>query len=174
MQNCLTPPADKSRGPVFADRIGKGHIVAGFDQEVAGTANDIVPEVGIEVGEDVGDLDEALKNFSSVAALGSKGPHYHFAAGGMAHAEMVRGNYEAAHQWALQSHANSAAFNPALWMLIAVNAHFGRPDMARRYLADLKRIAPGVSLASIANGQVHQHPERFMPILAGMKQTGLT
>jgi DNA-binding winged helix-turn-helix (wHTH) protein/TolB-like protein/Tfp pilus assembly protein PilF len=121
-----------------------------------------------------GDLDVALKNFGAIVALGSKGQHYFCAAGGIAHAEMARGNYEAAHQWALRSHAACEAFAPALWMLIAANAHLGRLETARRYLVDLKRIVPRASLAGIANGQVHQYPERFMPILAGMKQAGLT
>jgi DNA-binding winged helix-turn-helix (wHTH) protein len=121
-----------------------------------------------------GDLEVALKNLGAVAALGPKSQHYYCAASGTANAEMALGNYEAAHQWALRSHSACSAFTPALWMLTAANAHLGRLDAARRYLADLKRIVPTISLAGIANGQVHQHPERFMPILAGMKQAGLT
>ena len=121
-----------------------------------------------------GDLDVALKNFGTIAALGPKSQHYPSAAGATAHAEMARGNYETANQWALRSHAACDTFTPALWMLIAANAHLGRLETARRYLAELKRIVPTISLAGIANGQVHQHPERFMPVLAGMKQAGLT
>jgi DNA-binding winged helix-turn-helix (wHTH) protein/tetratricopeptide (TPR) repeat protein len=121
-----------------------------------------------------GDLDVAMKNLGAVAALGPKSQHYCCAASGAANAEMARGNYETANLWALRSHAACGAFTPALWMLIAANAHLGRLDRARRYLADLRRIVPTVSLAGIANGQIHQHPERFMPILAGMKQAGLT
>jgi DNA-binding winged helix-turn-helix (wHTH) protein/tetratricopeptide (TPR) repeat protein len=159
-------------------------IEVGHDYDLGMAANHAATEAGLDhdwrtvviacASLHSGDLKLALKNFGAITALGSKGPHYHSAAAGIAHAEMARGNYEAAHQWALRSHAVCAAYNPALYMLISANTHLGRLETARRYLADLKRIVPGVSLAGIANGQVHQHPERFMPILAGMKQAGLT
>ncbi len=121
-----------------------------------------------------GDLDVAMKDLGAVVALGPKSQHYYCAANGTAHAEIVLGNYEAANQWALRSLSACGAFTPALWMLIAANAHLGRLDTARRHLADLRRIVPAISLAGIARGQVHQHPERFLPVLAGMKQAGLT
>jgi DNA-binding winged helix-turn-helix (wHTH) protein/tetratricopeptide (TPR) repeat protein len=121
-----------------------------------------------------GDLDIALSSLNTITALGARTPHFYGAAAGIAHIEMARGNYEASIPWSMRSLALNPAYNPALWFLIAANAHLGRRDEAQRYLADLKRIVPTASLASIANGQVHQHPERFMPVLAGMKQAGMT
>jgi TolB-like protein len=159
-------------------------IEVGRDYDLGMAANNAATEAGLDhdwrtvvtacSSLHSGDLDAARRDLGTIAALGSKGRHYHSAAAGIAHAEMARGNYEAAHQWALRSHAVCGAYNPALYMLTAANAHLGRLETARRYLADLRRIVPTVSLAGIANGQVHQHPERFMPILAGMKQAGLT
>ena len=128
---------------------------------------------GIMLGH-CGDLDAALTNFGAVIALGPKSQFYSCAASGTANIELARGNYEAALHWALRSYGASGAFTLALWSLTAANAHLGRLDMARRYLAELKRIVPAISLAGLARGIVHQHPERVMPILAGMKQAGLT
>jgi DNA-binding winged helix-turn-helix (wHTH) protein len=176
---------DRAEGDPLAMAVsGLILIEVGRDYELGMAANNAATEAGLDhdwrtvvtacSSIHSGDLDAARRDLGTIAALGPKGRHYHSAAAGIAHAEMARGNYEAAHQWALRSHAVCGAYNPALYMLIAANAHLGRLETARRYLADLRRIVPTVSLAGIANGQVHQYPERFKPILAGMKQAGLT
>ena len=58
-------------------------------------------------------------------------------------------------------------------MLIAANAHLGRMDEARRYLAELRRLAPEVTVASIRAGQPAKDPGRIEPILEGLRLAGL-
>jgi hypothetical protein len=58
-------------------------------------------------------------------------------------------------------------------MLIAANAHLGRMDEARRYLAEFRRLAPEVTVASIRAGQPDKDPTRIAPILAGLHLAGL-
>ena len=71
---------------------------------------------------------------------------------------MVLGDYAEALGWATRSLARQPDLRPHLWMLIAANAHLGRMDEARRYLAELRRLAPEVTVASIRAGQPRQGP----------------
>src|SRR5262249_55167965 len=53
---------------------------------------------------------------------------------------------------AIRSLALNGNFHATHWMLIAANAQLGRIDEARRRLAEFRRIAPEVNLASIRAG----------------------
>ena len=52
--------------------------------------------------------------------------------------------------------ASTRPSTPTLWMLIAANAHLGRMDEARRFLAEFRRLAPGVTVASIRDRAARQ------------------
>ena len=51
-------------------------------------------------------------------------------------------------------------FDPTLWNLIAGNAHLGRMAVAHRFLAELRQIRPGITLARIRAGQPAKDPAR--------------
>ena len=68
---------------------------------------------------------------------------------------------------------STPTFDPTYWMLVAANAHLGRMDEARRHLAELRRLAPEVTVASIRAGQCAKDPGRIEPILAGLRLAGL-
>ena len=72
-----------------------------------------------------------------------------------------------------RSLAVNANFDPTYWMLIAANAQLGRMDEARRWLAKFRRLAPGVTIASIKAGQPDKDPSRMAAILEGLRLAGL-
>ena len=86
---------------------------------------------------------------------------------------MVLGNYAEALVWAMRSLALNANFDATYWMLIAANAQLGRMDEARRWLAEFRKIAPGVTIASIWAGQPQKDPSRMAAILDGLRLAGL-
>ena len=86
---------------------------------------------------------------------------------------MILGNYQEALVWAARSLALNTSFDPTYWMLIAANAHLGHLDEARRFLRDLQRIEPGVTVASIRAGQPAKDPSRVAAILEGLRLAGL-
>ena len=61
-----------------------------------------------------------------------------------------------------------------LWMLAAANAHLGRMVEAHRFLDDLKRVSPGVTIARIKSGQPAYDPSRLASILDGLRLAGLS
>jgi TolB-like protein len=119
-----------------------------------------------------GDIEQALACFHRAYRL-SRG----WAAGasltGIAHAHLVLGNHAEARDWATRSLAANPAYDPTFWMLIAANAHLGRMDEARRHLAEFRRLAPDVTVASIRAGQCARDPGRIEPILDGLRRAGL-
>jgi hypothetical protein len=58
-------------------------------------------------------------------------------------------------------------------MLIAANAHLGRMDESHRFLAEFRRLAPAVTVASIRAGQPAKDQSRIEPVLEGLRLAGL-
>jgi adenylate cyclase len=57
--------------------------------------------------------------------------------------------------------------------LIAANAYLGRMNEARKHMASLNRISPGVSLARIRLGQRAIDPHRIEVFIEGLRMAGL-
>jgi hypothetical protein len=73
----------------------------------------------------------------------------------------------------MRSRAVNSHFHATHWMLIAANAHLGRMSEAHRFLNEFRKIAPGVTIASIAAGQPQKDPSRLAAILGGLRLAGL-
>ena len=58
-------------------------------------------------------------------------------------------------------------------MLIAANAQLGRTAEAQKFLAGFRKLAPGVTVASIWAGQPQKDPNRCAAILDGLRLAGL-
>ena len=56
--------------------------------------------------------------------------------------------------------AINADFDFAYWMVIAANAHLGRMDEARKWLAKFQALVPGITIARIRAGQADKDWER--------------
>jgi tetratricopeptide (TPR) repeat protein len=120
-----------------------------------------------------GSLDAALAHAERALRLSPRGPHVHFSYNTIADVEMIRGNYAEAVAWASRALALNPNFDATLWNLIAGNAHLGRMEAAHRFLAELRRIRPGVTLARIRAGQPGKEPAREEPTYAGLRMAGL-
>jgi tetratricopeptide (TPR) repeat protein len=120
-----------------------------------------------------GSLEEALTYFHRAIRLSPIDHEAHNSLTGLAHAHLILGNHAEALAWAGRSLALNNTFDCTYWMLVAANAHLGRMEEARRHLAELRRLAPEVTVASIRAGQCAKDPGRIEPILAGLRLAGL-
>ena len=120
-----------------------------------------------------GDLQDALVCFQRAIRLSPANPSAYVALTGIAHAHMVLGNYEEALKVAERSLASNPEYACTYWMLIAANAKLRRMDEARRWLAVLRAIAPGITLSRIRAAQLAGDPSRMAAILEGLRLAGL-
>ena len=120
-----------------------------------------------------GTIEDSLALFQRAIRLSPNDPLAHVPFTGIAHCHMVRGDYAEALAWAVRSLALNTKFDPTYWMLIAANAHLGRMTEARRYLQELRALAPEVTVASIRAGQRGKDPRRVAAILEGLRLAGL-
>jgi adenylate cyclase len=120
-----------------------------------------------------GDLDEAARFLQRALRLNPNEFGTAWQLTGMAHVRMAAGHYEEALGWATRSYAVNRGFDATYWMLIAANAHLGRLDEARRHLAGLQAISPGVNLARIRRGQLSRDPQRIEVLIEGMRLAGM-
>ncbi len=120
-----------------------------------------------------GNIEDALACFHRAIRLSPRDPDAHISLTGIAHCQMVLGNYPEALVWAARSLTLRPNFQCTYWMLIAANAQLGRMDEARKFLAEFRKLAPGVSIASIWAGQPQKDPSRCAAILDGLRLAGL-
>ena len=120
-----------------------------------------------------GSIEDALAFFHRANRLSPRDPIAYLSLTGIAHAQMILGNYAEALAWALRSLALNANFGATHWMLIAANAQLGRMDEARRLLTEFKKISPEVTVQSIWAGQPQKDPVRLAAILDGLRLAGL-
>ena len=120
-----------------------------------------------------GSVEDALAYFHRAIRLSPRDPFSFVSLTGIAHAQMIRGDYEEALLWAGRSLAQHTTFDPTFWMLIAANAHLGRLEEAHRFLREFRAFAPDVTIASIRAGQPAKDPSRIAAILEGLQIAGL-
>lgn len=120
-----------------------------------------------------GSVEQALDFFHRSSLLSPGDPGAHFALSGMGHAHLILGNFEEAIVCAGRALASNPNFDPALWVLIAANAHLGRLDEARHCLGRLRKMSPAVTLESIEAGQPALHRGRVETLLEGLRLAGL-
>jgi TolB-like protein/class 3 adenylate cyclase len=120
-----------------------------------------------------GSLENALTYFHRASRLSPGDVGAHLALTGLAEVHLSLGNYDEALVWAARSLASNPNFDPTFWVLIAANAQLGRMDEARRLLRDLKRISPGVMIASIKAAVHAKDPSRHATLLEGLSLAGL-
>ncbi len=120
-----------------------------------------------------GSIAESLACFHRAIRLNPRDPEAHICLTGIAHGQMVLGDYPEALVWATRSLTIRPDFQCSYWMLIAANALLGRMDEAHKYLAGFRKLAPGVTIASIWAGQPQMDPTRCAAILDGLRMAGL-
>ena len=136
--------------------------------------NNLVVAIQAGIGHlHCGLIADALAHLHGALRLSPRDPFAFVALTGIAHAEMVLGNYIEALAWATRALALNPTFDPALWMLIAANAQLGRMQEAQHFLENLRRLAPGITVASIRAGQPAKDPGRIAAVLDGLRLAGL-
>jgi TolB-like protein/Tfp pilus assembly protein PilF len=120
-----------------------------------------------------GSITDSLAYFHRAIRLSPRNPSAHTSLTGIAHAQMVLGDYPQALTWAARSLTVRPNFQCTYWVLIAANAQLGRMDEARKFLTEFRKLAPGVSIASIWAGQPQKDPTRLAAILDGLRLAGL-
>jgi TolB-like protein/Tfp pilus assembly protein PilF len=120
-----------------------------------------------------GEIDAALTYFHRALTLSPRDPAAFWPLTAIAHVHMIRSNYIEALTWAGRSRALNLDNPCNLWMLIAANAHLDRMAEAHHHLAELKRVAPGITVARIWAGQPQKFTDRCAAILDGLRLAGL-
>lgn len=121
----------------------------------------------------LGDLDEAQAYCEHAIRLSPAVDGSHWPLTAIAHVHVIRGGYEQAIAWAKRSLSSNPSFVCSYWMLAAANAHLGRMDEAKRYVAALKRLAPETTIARIWDGQPQKDRSRLEAVLEGLRLAGL-
>jgi tetratricopeptide (TPR) repeat protein len=121
----------------------------------------------------LGDLDEAIAYCEHAIRLSPAVDGAYWPLTAIAHAHMIRGEYEQAIAWSKRSISSNPSFVCTYWMLAAANAHLGRMDEAKRYLAALQRMTPEVTLKLIWDGQPNRDPNRLQAVLDGLRLAGM-
>lgn len=121
----------------------------------------------------LGNLDDAIAFSEHAIRLSPSLDGAHWPLTAIAHAQLVKGNYEESLNWAKRSVSANPSFVCTYWMLVAANAHLGRMDEAKRHLATLKRLSPGVTVARVWAAQPQKDASRLEAMLQGLRLAGL-
>jgi TolB-like protein len=120
-----------------------------------------------------GNPDGAAALFTRAIALTPGEPTQRFAYQGMATVSRLRGESGAMTRYARLALAVSPAISSGHWHLIAAAIHHGRRDEARRCYDRYRRIAPGVTIASLRRGQVYRDPASLDVLVEGLRAAGM-
>ncbi len=120
-----------------------------------------------------GNVADSLEYLHRAIRLSPRDPSSHIALTGIADCHMALGDYPEALLWAARSLALTPNYGCTYWILIAANAQLGRMDEARKYLDQFRKLAPGVTVASIWAGQPQKDPSRCAAVLEGLRLAGL-
>jgi Flp pilus assembly protein TadD len=127
--------------------------MAAIRSAVEANPNDmmVVASAGI-VNKHCGDVTAALTHLHRAIQLNPRDPRAAWILTGIAHVHMILGEFTEALVWATRSRTLSPDYACNLWMLVAANAHLGRPT---------------------ANGPepVLRHPRRPAPRWVGVAQS---
>ena len=121
----------------------------------------------------LGSIDGAIAFSEHAIRLSPSLDGAHWPLTAISHAQMIKGSYEEALVWAKRSISANPSFVCSYWMLVAANAHLGRMDEARRHLATLRRLSPGVTIAQGWAAQPQKDPSRVAAILDGLRLAGV-
>lgn len=121
----------------------------------------------------IGNVDDAVAFSEHAIRLSPSLDGAHWPLTAISHAQMIKGNYEEALVWAKRSVSANPSFVCTYWMLVAANAHLGRMDEAKRHLATLKRLSPGVTIAQVWAAQPQKDASRTQAILDGLRLAGV-
>jgi TolB-like protein len=126
------------------------------------------------VGNQVaGAPDEAFRCRSRAWALSPGAPDAYQSLHGMAAAEMMRGNYEAAVGWCLKSLATFNDWIYTWWTLAASYAYLDRMDEAAAAIQRVRELNPDLTIASFEQGTDPCDDAYGWAVIPGLRKAGL-
>jgi tetratricopeptide (TPR) repeat protein len=120
-----------------------------------------------------GDVRRAIELSTRFMALSPADAGRHLAMAAIAHSNMILGEFAEAVGWAERSLSVNDEYQATYWFLVAGNAMLDRMDEARRWLARLLGLNPGLTIALLRAGQPAFSPDRIANILEGLRRAGL-
>lgn len=120
-----------------------------------------------------GDTAAAIAHLGRAMRLSPLDPELYRMQAGMAVAHLFEGQFDAASVWAEAARRDFPGFLLAVAVLAASHALAGRTLEARRAMAQVRELDPGLHLSAVAAWLPIRRPEHLSVLLEGLEQAGL-
>jgi len=120
-----------------------------------------------------GDCAGAIEHFTRAMRLSPLDPEIYRMQAGMAVAHLFAGRFDAAASWAEKSFRELPSFLMVVSILAASQALAGRPDDARRAMAQLRRLDPSLRVSNLRDWLPIHRPEDLAVFADGLRKAGL-
>ncbi|WP_238890981.1 winged helix-turn-helix domain-containing tetratricopeptide repeat protein [Achromobacter insuavis] len=120
-----------------------------------------------------GETEAACEHFAHGMRLSPLDPELYRMQAGMAMAHLFLGRHDSAQSWAEKALHELPSFLMATAILAASHALADRPESARRALADVRGLDPGLRLSNLATWLPIRHPPDLATLAEGLRRAGL-
>jgi TolB-like protein len=120
-----------------------------------------------------GEPDEAIERLEHAMRLSPLDPEMFRMRAGVAMAHLIAGRFDAARTWAEKAFRDVPLFGLAAAAIAASCALAGRMDEARRAMVDVRRLDPGLRLATLGEWLPFRRPEDAALFADGLRKAGL-
>jgi len=120
-----------------------------------------------------GDADRAIEYFERGMRLSPLDPEIYRMQAGMAMAHLFAGRFNAASSWAERAYRDLSSFLMVVGIVAASHALAGRPDEARRAMAHLRELDPGLCISGLRDWLPIQRAEDLATFADGLRKAGL-
>jgi TolB-like protein len=121
----------------------------------------------------LGQSEPALEHFARAIRLSPVDLQLFNMQSGTASAHFIAGRYDEALLWAEKALADRPTFGPALRVTTASYALLGRPMEAKRIMARVREVDPGLCLSNLIDRVVWRRPEDLARLVEGLRLAGL-
>jgi TolB-like protein len=120
-----------------------------------------------------GETESAIEHFERAMRLSPVDPELYRMQAGIAMAHLFAGRLEAASAWAEQAQRNLPSFLMVVAIIAATHALSGRPDEARRAMAQLRSLDPALRISNLKDWLPIHRPEHLSVFSDGLRKAGL-
>ena len=120
-----------------------------------------------------GEPDEAIERLARAMRLSPLDSEMYRMQGGMAHAHLMAGRFDAAASWAEKAFRELPTFLFVVCLLAASQALAGRAEEARQAMTHLRRLDPALRLANLEQWLPLRRPQDLATFTDGLRKAGL-